>query len=109
LREIVEVDLATLDRFNWFTANAAMLARACWFAREPGPVDALAGFLARARGRVAVRGGLAAHGPVSHALALLAALRGDEEEAAALFDEAAALARRMRAPLWLAQIEKDRA
>jgi DNA-binding winged helix-turn-helix (wHTH) protein len=109
VREIAERDLATFDRFAWFTANAAMLARACWFARERGPADVLGALLARARGRVAVRGGLAAHGPVSHALALLAALRGEKEEAAALFDEAAALAGRMRAPLWLAQIEKDRA
>ena len=85
-----------------------MLARACWVAevREPGP--ALDALLARARRPVAVRGGIAAHGPVAHARALLAALRGDAALARALFDEALATARAMPAPPWTAGIARDR-
>jgi hypothetical protein len=109
LARAVERDLPTLSRYTWFRSNACLLARAAWFVGDAAPAAALEVLLAPARGRVAVRGGIAAHGPVSHALALLASLRGDAAAAAALFDEAEALARRMGARLWVSRIEKDRA
>jgi DNA-binding winged helix-turn-helix (wHTH) protein len=108
LDEIAARDLATLDRFSWSVANAAMLARACWVADVPAHGPVLEATLARAHRQVAVRGGIAAHGPVAHARALLAALRGDATATRRLFDEALAVARRMPAPPWIARIASDR-
>jgi hypothetical protein len=105
----VRNDLPTLSRYGWVRPNACMLARAAWFVGEAGPAPALESLLLPARGLVAVRGGMTVHGPVSHALALLASLRGDAAAAASLFEEAEELARRMGAPRWVARIEEDRA
>jgi hypothetical protein len=109
LERSVRIDLPTLSRYGWVRPNACMLARAAWFIGEAGPAPALESLLMPARGLVAVRGGMTVHGPVSHALALLASLRGDAAAAASLFAEAEALARRMGAPRWIARIAEDRA
>jgi DNA-binding winged helix-turn-helix (wHTH) protein len=108
LREIAARDLPTLDRFSWCAANASMLSRACWFAEVGAPGPLLETFLARGKRRVAVRGGITAHGPVAWAQALLAALRGDAAAARPLFDEALGVAQSMGATPWVAQIARDR-
>jgi hypothetical protein len=52
------------------------------------------------RGRIAVRGAVTVHGPVSTALGLLAALRGEADEARTLLREAATFADAMGAERW---------
>jgi DNA-binding winged helix-turn-helix (wHTH) protein len=108
LAEMAEKDLVTLERFSWWAANAAMLARACWFAEFRDPAPALEALLARAHRRVLVRGNMTAHGPVAYAQALLAALRGDAPAARERFDEALAVSRAMGAVPWTERIERDR-
>jgi DNA-binding winged helix-turn-helix (wHTH) protein len=105
LREIAARDFAQLRRFPMFVANAAVLARACAFAGARELAPALEEILLPERARIAVRGLATAHGPVSFALALCAALRRDRSAARALFAEARAQAERARAPLWLREIE----
>jgi hypothetical protein len=107
LREVAERDLGLLRRFPMFVANAAVLARACAFAEARELVAGLEEILTPERGRIAVRGLATAHGPVSHALALCAATRGDRVRAAELFAEASEQAARAGAQLWLAEIQRD--
>jgi hypothetical protein len=107
LQEIAARDLPTLDRFSWCTANAAMLARACWFADLREHAHGLEALLEGALRPVAVRGNITAHGPVAWAQALLAAVRGDAPAARERFAQALAVARSMQAVPWMRRIERD--
>jgi len=103
LRELQRDSLASLPRYPSRLANAHVLARAADFAGVAEVVSLLEPILAPERGRVAVRGLMASHGPVSLALASCARLRGALAEAAVFAGEAEQLAVRAGAPGWLAE------
>lgn len=107
LDEVVARDLATLPRYVSFTANAAVLARACFLTRFRDPAPALERILAPIRSQIVIRGLIGAHGPGARYLALLAALRGERAHARGLLAEARAIADRAGVASWCAEIEKD--
>jgi len=109
LRELANDSLASLSRYPSALANAHVLARAADFAGVPEVVPLLEPILAPERGRVAIRGLMASHGPVSLALASCARLRGARALAAAYAAEAEQLAERAGAPGWLAEAAALRA
>ena len=98
-----------LERYGTPVANAAALARACWLTGERALAEKVRAILAPQRGRLAIRGIVTVHGLATHALALASAALGERAEARALLAEAAAQARVLPAPHWLARIEADAA
>ncbi|MGH2899688.1 MAG: hypothetical protein ACRDMZ_13530, partial [Solirubrobacteraceae bacterium] len=94
--------------FPMAVANAFVLARAAFLVGTRDLAPGLERILSPVAERVAVRGSATAHGPVDHALGLLAALRRDADTAERLLVRAAGFAQRMGAPLWLARIDADR-
>jgi hypothetical protein len=109
LRELARGPFAELARYPSAVANAHVLA--CAAARvgvaELAPLAEP--ILGPERGRVAVRGLMTAHGPVSLALACCAQLRGAPDEAASLAAEAEQLAERAGALGWLGEVRTLRA
>ncbi len=100
---------AQLERYGTPVANAAAIARACWLTGERALAEKARTILAPQRGRLAIRGVVTVHGLATHALALATAALGEHDEARALIAEAAAQARALPAPRWLARIEADAA
>jgi hypothetical protein len=105
-----DLDALTEDRCaavpfdgNWLAA-LYFLSMACLHVGESARASELSALLEPYRGRVAVLGaGAACLGPVSHALGVLAALRGERTDAMALFEEAAETSRTAGSEPWLAR------
>ena len=83
--------------------NAVFLAEAAFLVRDPRPARAIVTLLRPLSGRLLqLGGGLGLYGPADRFRGLAAAAGGDLEQAREALDAAAALCRRIEAPLWLA-------
>jgi hypothetical protein len=83
--------------------NGAFLAEAAFLVRDPRPAPALVAVFRPLSGRLLqLGGGLGLYGPADRFLGLSAAAGGDTATAQTAFEAAAALCRRIDAPLWLA-------
>jgi len=107
-RSLASKGFAALPRRDDWLASAVELARLCSDLGEREHAPALEALLAPYAGWHAVyQGPLFYLGPVSRALAHLAALQGRAAEARALLEQARAEAAAVQSPPWIARIERE--
>jgi len=109
LAEIERRDLPRLADAPVAAANAGVLAEVAGFLGDGALASGVAPLLEPERGRLLLRGVTAVHGPADFFRGHAAAAEGRARDARRAFGEAAALAERLKAPLWAAAARKAQA